>query len=951
MINGFGQNRPGDIRGNHPVEANAGIVLDFSKGKRLHLNNQVQSILYDLLDYGNKYFDNWRESARARFVSYSQGVDINRPFEFLFQMWYVSNYRFHNDVSPIVDFYMAECEEILDEAAYDILAALKHSFLSIYEVMWARNNTVVLRDIFCDTEVMTFSDLAFSDNEAAGSLWLARVITVDALSLLAGKPVSVARDCKRYLFDEVNSTRIYEGEVDFKVFLREYGEVTVGLVMDLSQGIKKSRIKYRCMALTGTDSRKLVEQIVSNHLFSLLDRKDKWLKFTWNCGTGKFSRLYLGSNKVIAATEDKDDLIRVTRKLNPLIGAGIREGAWVEGYKLDFDEDAEDLLIEIMHDKYIEEWLTTPSIDLENMTPLVAMKDIRGRVLLENLLNDLEIMELRASSRGEYALPTSEIRTKLGLDKNTMKREMLNPEAIAIKVNKYRSRQDLSAYVTGYNWVNEECEKVADYLFDLYYTCGGDKNRLAWLLYIWNEFSAVYRPKVTKVNVWAAALEHSARNGGAVPGGPPIQLEVSAAAITRNSSLITAHLKRFPLLDNLKPVVYPLWPDLDNRKMAEVYNDVLQRLQVFAYTVKKNHPQIEEEATTDFFEGIDTAGFFWDEPTSYNWQQFFKLYYLLSYKDVNHFTIANCFWENQAKRYPPHLHTAAFNLMMSFIGAYSVTPAASGVLIFEDLFSGCQKEVYGRIGRHVHKSIVPGTIVITRLLPLDELFWIDHPFYTLSPDLQSSFEANLHVLMEQVPTFDTSDPEYLKKRGLFILKAYLMTLAQLEYDAVNLLQQPLEIEWRIADQLDHQASCHLLTQNSRFQPLYSSSCRNSYIWISPGSTQGYDWGYVLVENNQLLLCSPPGKDEKKFRKEIRRSFKMADIVVACRELKDSAKVLSVLKEKLVHDLAGFFSRYPQAMPLLFRPDELQYKEEEWLQGVFLYKLGLLIMKQIESEGQ
>jgi hypothetical protein len=311
--------------------------------------------------------------------------------------------------------------------------------------------------------------------------------------------------------------------------------------------------------------------------------------------------------------------------------------------------------------------------------------------------------------------------------------------------------------------------------------------------------------------------------------------------------------------------------------------------------------------------------------------------------------MANYFWDNQARRFPPHLKTAAFNWMMSYVGAYRIRPVAPGTLLFEDLLTGCEHEVYGRLPLNAHKHVVPGTIVITRLLPVGKRSWVDYPLFTLSSDMYESFDANLQILLEQLGAADISDPEYLKQRGFYILKAYIKTVAELEQNAVNLLKQPLEIGWRIADQPDYRESCRLLKMNHRFQLLYSDEGRSSYIWISPGSNHVYDWGYLLVEDNRLLLCTPPGKDEMKFRKEIRRSFKVADIVINCRELVDNAGIRQNLTAKLVNDLAGFLSKYPQIVPLLFRPDHLPDPEEEWLQGVFLYKLGSIITARMAPQ--
>jgi hypothetical protein len=681
----------------------------------------------------------------------------------------------------------------------------------------------------------------------------------------------------------------------------------------------------------------------------LLDRKEKWLKFVWDNDSERFSRLYVGTDRIIAAAEMQEDLNFAIGQISSILGLE-ETNSWKEGYRLSGEEDSEELLIEIMHDKYIEEWLATPNIELENMTPLLAMKDIKGRVLLENLLNNMELTELRASIRGGYALPTSEIRTKLGLNKDRVQREMMAPEAISIKVKQNRSKQDLSAYVISYNWVNEGCERVAAYLFDLYYYQGTHhENRLAWLLYIWHEFSTIYRPHVTRVKVWAAALEEAfpAQGESAKSIKEEIEMNLFRGLINRKSNLINGHLQRYPLPDVLKPLAHPQWAELDNRKKVCVYRDLILRLQVFARSDTANDPDRQEKARIEFNRDINTSGLYWDEETRDTWQEFFKLFYLLSYKAPNSLTLAHRFWEEEAKRYPPYLKLAAFNVMMSFIGAYSAEPGETGLLIFEDLFTGVKHKGYGRIARNVHKHIIPGTVVITRLLPVGEWSWVDNPIFTLAADMRGLFEQNLQMLMEQLAVNDIGNPDYLKQRGLLILRAYIKTVADFEQNALNLIKQPLEVQWRIAEQLDHQESCRLLTMNERFQLLYTDASRSSYIWIG-ANNQGYDWGYVLVESGRLLLCCPPGKDENKFRKEIRRSFKVADIVVACREFKDGTEAIQHLNLKLVNDLACYLNLYPQLMPLLFSPDDLPDKEEEWLQGLFLYRLASMVMQKLRN---
>lgn len=929
------------------------LVIHFPRAKKRNYASLLESSISELVGYARRYFYNWEAAGIARFTSYSQIHDIDDPFSNLFWHWYAVNYRFHRDVSPIIDFYIAEKEDEMEEHIRPVYSALKESYISLYQVQWIRNNAVCLRDIFCHLEYIVERD--FGPNTRVveqGMLLLARVVQVNRTPIIIGRPFLVYSEHKNYLLEEVNSLRVYEGINDPRLFLREYAEVLCGLVMDLTHGVKKSRIKSRTLLLQDTDRRMMAEKILHNQSFNLLERNERWLKLTWGQGRGLLRRLYLGTNSIILAAEDQNEMSEATQMLKGILERSALQEPyrWVEGYDFVNEEEAEEILVEVMHDKYLEEWLSTTHQELENLTPLQAIEDVRGRVLLEALLNDLEMLELRAKSRGEYCFPTASIRAKLNLDKNRLNREMMQPEAIAIKVSKHRDRQELSSFITAYNWPREDLRQVAVAAFDIY-SSARDYTTLAWILFMWNEFATIYQPKISKVRAWLAALEHTYlkvtddRVSFALTAK---RFSIPTGMVSKHTQLIERHFDRYPLDLSAQIADYPSWEELDDREKVSSYEEVTQHLQMFTYALKSLWSRSEEEARMEYYELVNTMGKSWDEANRRVYEQFFRAHYCMDDMNVNQSTITNLFWENQARRFPPYLKTASFNLMMSYVGAYRVLPVGKSGLIFEDIFTGDRHEVYGRFGSRVHDNIVPNMISITRLLPLGDKYWVNEPMFIVLPDLAELFEKNLNMLLEKLHPYDPSDIRYLKERGEKIIKAYIFSLDELEQTALNLMNQPLNIEWHAARITDAEQIKSLIKQNRKFRILSQEPERCSFVWMSFSPSQTYQWAYLTVEEKQLIITLPPGKDLEKLIREIRRTLRNANLMVSFRKIDLGFHKLKDLEKNMIADLAAFFNSHPELSLALLRQDDLDDEEMEWMQGIFLLKLGSLLMEYLDQ---
>lgn len=933
------------------------VVIHFSRGKRNRYGSIIENAVGEIIDYAKQYFYNWESAALSRFTSYAQDNHISDEFMRTFYEWFVMDFRFHQDVSTIIDFYLAENDGKFNDTQRQIIQAIRNSYLSLYRILWIKNNALAVRDILTGREFNIEKNLGSLNRVIhEGMLLLGRMVTVGHTSLLMRRPQAVLSGNRQYLCEEINSIRLQEGINDPAVFQKEFAEVACGLIMDLMQGIKKNRLKTRSIAFSQQENEKLAGSILSHHEFALLEEHEKWLKFTWNNKNASFTRLYLGSGSLLAAADDLSDLISIVQKID-LIWESITDnetGEWKEGCCFPSEQEAEEVLVDVMHDKYFEEWINTPHLELEDLTPLQAIKDVKGRVLLENLLSDLEDMELRAKSKDEYYFPTSVIRTRLSLNREEISRELLQPEAIALQVNRHRIMQELSPYVTVYNWINEEIRTVAAAAYDYYSKNEDDRKKLAWVLFMWNEFSKIYRPKVYMINAWLAALEYSYLFfKGEKFGYAQVarKFKVSTLLLSKKAQLIIRHFGDVPLQLDTDLAAYPYWSELGNRERINVYEEVKQLLKIFTYTVKENWGQEEQQIHNDFYNNINTSGKFWQGSTSSIYHEFYTQYYELDCLNSASSTIANLFWENQAKRFPPSLKTAAFNLMTSYVGAYRIIPAGRNELIFEDYFTGKRYEMFGNFGTNAHKNIVPGMLVITRLLPLGGEMWVTEPMFIVLPDMLDLFEKNYQMLMERYNPYDITDVVYLKIRGKKILKANIMAIDDTEQNTVSMMNQPLQMEWQAANLMHGEKVSGLLGKCSKFRCLHQDQERASFLWICNNSAMNYQWGYLLIKSGTMLISAPPAKELDRFIKDIRRAVKSADIVVAFRPFKARVKILKEIEQLFIEDLALFFNKNSDLSLKLLRQDNLPDDNQEWSQGIFLLKLGTLLMDYLHESNK
>ncbi len=922
-------------------------VIHFPWGKKNQYNNLIELALNNLINYVKAYFYKYEEAARVKFISYANNDEIGEQFIPIFWHWYVLNYRCYNDISPIIDFYLAEQSDDLDEKLSKVLASLKNSYLSLYKVKWINNNVVALQDLWLGYEFVVERNFGSATRLiTSGSLILTRLVTIDNSTMLVGKTILIQADQADYLLEEMEFIRLNKQIEDRNLFIREYSEVLCGLAYDLSQGIRKNRIKAKTLLIEKSQHKALLRQL-SRRGFTIIERNKSWIKLTYNKLRDTFNRVYFLDSSVIIIGENLEEI-------NMILGdfdlSRIRTAnRFEDGFSFLSEEEAEEILLEITHDRYLDDWLASPHHELDNMSPIQAATDIKGRVLLDGLLKKLELLELRAKSKDEYYIPTKVIKTRLKLDSARYSRELFHPDAISIKVKRHRLYQELSPFVTAYNWHNEDYRQIGVRAFDWLYP--EEPKKLAWILFMLNEYSNVHLPKISIPRAIIAALEHTYMELNGVKmkySYSSKRYGVSSSLISKHAQLFLRHFKEYTIDFNMELARYPKWGRLNDYDKIKAYEEVWQHLHLFTYATRESWQETETLARQNFYEVTSDSQKFWTKEMRNTFNSFYKYYNMLDFRNESKMTNANIFWENQAKRFPPYLKTAAFNIMMSHVGLYRIYPTGLNDLIFEDYFTGKSYKIYGNFGIRVHENIVSGMLGMTRLLPLGDKLWVSDPMFIVLPDLIDLYDKNLQILLEDLHPFDPTDFQYLKKRGEMIVKAHIITLHRMEENAVNLMNQPLQIDWYRAGIINYNLIISLLKENRRLKLMYESKDFTTFVWMSFNQTQFYQWGYIIVTTENILITTPPGKNLSKFIRDIRISLRNEDIVIAFRPWETSLPRLKIVEHQMVRDLAELFNNNPDLSLALLRQDDLENEELEWQQGIFLLKLGSLLMDYIDK---
>jgi len=603
------------------------------------------------------------------------------------------------------------------------------------------------------------------------------------------------------------------------------------------------------------------------------------------------------------------------------------------------------------------------SIDKRSITQVEEMKGsspgvqtvggFKGWAFLRKLLNERGTIKFRIGNQDKYPISAFQIKAT----PNRLKQEKIlqtpkQAKAIELQVRSYRSSQALDSYIYSYTWASKEYGQVAAVAYDNFQEKIFDLNCLAWMLYMWNEYSNIYHPKISNLRGWVAALEYTYwKCVGKHCSYVDIAKKYSTSLWTllRKVQIIGRHYKRYPLDFNSCPLIYPEWEALSPEDKIKCYDEVKQYIHMYTNFYTEGLVDTTK-AQADFYDCLNTSGNFWRGKISEIYEQFFHDYIVLDFENSAGSTPAHLFWDDHACRFPPHLREAAFNLIISHVGAYLLIPLSKHKILLEDIFTGQRGEVYGNWGTNIQEEIVPGAIILTRLLPVSSQQWIQAPYYVLLPDLKELYYNNFHMLMERLHPHDEGDFSFCKKRGENILKAYIMAIDELEQNTLMALKKPLYLKWMLTELNVDREFNNYLEISGKFHTLKSEPSLQTFLWMSYSPDHTCQWGYIVLKKPRLFIFVPPSKNIEGLIKDIRKALRGTNAMVYFRDYQCSLKDSDELQKLLINDLANYLNRNPEDTLTLLRQDILGDEEKEYEQGIFLLKIGSLLMEYLHEQG-
>ena len=874
-------------------------VVYFNSRRRTELRDQLNLALGELSAYAKRYFYGWEPAARQKFFSTFRHPVRDYIWEGIFQHWFVVNYRFHDDVSPLLDFYLAEHEDKLLADYLPVFSALKESFLSVYQVLWIHDETFALRDVFSQKEyIMAREQDSYAGDLEPGSLLLARVANLAHVPLLVGPWVLFSASSRGYLKEDLQFLRANYGLTSLASFLREHADLLCGLVSDMTQGGPDTRIKTRCFSTLRMERREIVPELLARAGFSREENEGEWLKFRRYDGRG-FYRVALGKGHCVVAASRLIDLYEICHVLDQgckseLQGLRLR---WLEGCPF---PGGEQLVREIEKERVLEEWLTCPREDLEGMTPLQASRSRKGRNLLNYLLE-------KESTAGRYStiLPAGYqqvdyLKQRLGLNKRTFRR---NQQAVESLVCQYRTSQELSPYPRDYVWMDQDSQRLALRAFDRYHHNPMEKYKLAWILFLWNEYSFIYRPRVVDCNAWLAALEAVFMELVGSQASPLKQWRTYGGSLLvqkKNSHRLRRHLARYPLDLEKRIKVYPVWQQMGAEEQVKSYRQVMKEIKRFSLLP---HPFWNDDKNNAYSQFVYPASGVADTLESKVQETLgrcFEEYYCLDHCGANPGSLINLFWEEQAIRYPSYLRTACFNIMMSFIGAYRVARGKNGQMILADIFTDQQLLPYpsGEL------QLLAGDILLTRLLPAGNRVWVTGPVLSLEGNQEPLLHMFLAQLMEDMAGKDDSDFIFLKERGLRLVRAFLMVREEQARQVNSLLYRPLRLNWFVT-KTDVRIIRQVLVDNVQ----YFMACNhdnNSFLLFDP-TGENTPLGYLMAKEDGLFLV-PLWGDQQMFFQAVSNIFIAEGVIFKADPVPGNHASFRALERIMLEDLAGCLSQ-------------------------------------------
>lgn len=205
--------------------------------------------------------------------------------------------------------------------------------------------------------------------------------------------------------------------------------------------------------------------------------------------------------------------------------------------------------------------------------------------------------------------------------------------------------------------------------------------------------------------------------------------------------------------------------------------------------------------------------------------------------------------------------TALSNLAASFIAPYRVLGIYNGMLRLESILT----EKTNFSVRSNLSNVMPGDIIVTRLLPLEKDWLLSEPWLLVMPISEKDFTSDLIRAMKETGFGKRDGKNFLKQSTPSFLKVINTTLIEMEKDMVRMIDRlPYLPEW-FSIQVESPDTLLTALQNSPDILSVDPESDRRFIYFSQLPADRLSWVYISFNHeDQILACIPARESIESF---------------------------------------------------------------------------------------
>ncbi len=366
-----------------------GDMVDVSLDPFTRYSQLLAAVKLKLDDHYSQRIKKMRKDLKEYFLRFASQPVLPQENESFYSEWLWFGARFGEGSSLGVE-YLESHGYFMDGPYKDLLEALNHSYLSVYQVKNVEFQYLELEDIFLDESVRVMLKEPWE------------VDTDENQPLLLGRLVHLEKDC--IFSGMVLIANNKNGERDFlrrhmrfisqlnqksdREFLENNQEIVYGLFDHALKQVMVTFDHIETVNLEGKNKEALMEWLAQDQEWKLLHDTQGYKWYGSRDERFGYFRIAIGDQHLVFAAEVLDDIEYLQNTVLKMLSdstTSIINNRFTTSQVADSNFS---LWFLIVRDRETETWLRTPHIELDNQTPEGIMKDESGRSLLLQMLNE-----------------------------------------------------------------------------------------------------------------------------------------------------------------------------------------------------------------------------------------------------------------------------------------------------------------------------------------------------------------------------------------------------------------------------------------------------------------------------------------------------------------------------------------------------------------------------------